>query len=236
VTFEILHPGPLPAEAPRTKAEGRPNHRSCVLQITDAKGHRALLTGDIEAPDEAEMLARGQVLPSEVLVLPHHGSRTSSTPALIAAVAPRLALAQAGYRNRFGHPHPAVLARFDAAGIPVWQSAGCGAWRWLSGERRPRCERDRAPRYWDEQALAPPPELELEPAPTPTTRRRPLGTPPPETSPYRSPPGQPRRATPPAAGASQASPSPLLHRGPDPPFVPEVPEAPWVADLPAFAG
>ncbi|WP_310737694.1 hypothetical protein [Mitsuaria sp. WAJ17] len=121
-------------------------------------GHSALLTGDVEAPDEAQMLSEGQVLPSEVLLLPHHGSRTSSTPAFLAAVAPRLALAQAGYRNRFGHPHPEVLARLRAAGIPVWQSPGCGAWRWLSGEPRPRCERERNPRYWQLRGLGAQPE------------------------------------------------------------------------------
>ena len=146
VRFEILHPGP--PQPPRTLAAARPNHRSCVLRVSDAQGHSALLAGDVEAPDEAQMLAQGQVLRSEVLLLPHHGSRTSSTPAFLAAVAPRLALAQAGYRNRFGHPHPEVLARYRAAGIPVWQSAGCGAWRWLSGEAWPRCERDRDRRYW----------------------------------------------------------------------------------------
>lgn len=151
VHFEILHPGPPPTAPPRTLAAARPNHRSCVLRVRDASGHSALLTGDVEAPDEAAMVAGspgGEVLRSEVLMLPHHGSRTSSTPALIAAVAPRLAFAQAGYLNRFGHPHGEVLARYRAAGIPVWQSAGCGAWSWRSGAVWPHCERDRDPRYW----------------------------------------------------------------------------------------
>lgn len=151
VHFEVLHPGP--PEVPRTRAAARPNHRSCVLRVIDADGHGALLTGDIEAPDEAALLARGQLLRSEVLLLPHHGSHTSSTAAFIAAVSPRLALAQAGYRNRFGHPHADVLARFAQAGIPVWQSAGCGAWSWPSGAAWPRCERDRDPRYWQERGL-----------------------------------------------------------------------------------
>ena len=159
VGFEVLHPGPPGPTPPPTLAASRPNHRSCVLRITDAQGHSALLTGDVEAPDEAQMLAQGQVLPSEVLLLPHHGSRTSSTPAFLDAVAPRLALAQAGYRNRFGHPHPEVLARLRTAGIPVWQSAGCGAWRWLSGEAWPTCERQRDPRYWQL------PDLVAQPAP-----------------------------------------------------------------------
>ncbi len=154
VRFEILHPGPLSAAPPRTRAAARPNHRSCVLRISDAGGHSALLTGDVEAPDEEALLQEGQVLRSEVLLLPHHGSRTSSTPAFIAAVAPRLALAQAGYRNRFGHPHPEVLDRYRAAAVPVWQSAGCGAWRWLSGDPGPSCERERDPRYWQDAGLA----------------------------------------------------------------------------------
>ncbi|MGM9512923.1 DNA internalization-related competence protein ComEC/Rec2 [Roseateles sp. DB2] len=153
VRFEVLHPGPAALVPPRSLAAARPNHRSCVLRITDAQGHSALLTGDVEAPDEVQMLAQGQVLPSEVLLLPHHGSRTSSTQAFLDAVAPRLALAQAGYRNRFGHPHPDVLARYRAAGIPVWQTAGCGAWRWRSGEVWPSCERQRDPRYWQVRDL-----------------------------------------------------------------------------------
>ena len=107
---------------------------SCVLKVTDAAGRSALLTGDIEARQEAELLASAPAaLRSDILVVPHHGSRTSSTPAFLAAVSPRVAVIQAGYRNRFGHPHPAVLAGYQAAGIEVVRTDHCGAWRWDDG-------------------------------------------------------------------------------------------------------
>jgi hypothetical protein len=65
-----------------------------------------------------------------VLLVPHHGSRTSSTAAFIDAVAPRVAVVQAGYRSRFGHPAPDVVARYAERGIEVVRSDRCGAWTW----------------------------------------------------------------------------------------------------------
>ena len=83
-----------------------------------AHGARSvLLTGDIEQASEAALSARGAALQSDVLKVAHHGSRTSSTPALLAAVAPTLAVVSAGRGNRFGHPHPEVLARLSAARV-----------------------------------------------------------------------------------------------------------------------
>ena len=86
-------------------------------------------------------------LRSDVLVVPHHGSRTSSTPAFLDAVAPQVAVVQAGYRNRFGHPAPTVLARYAERGIAVARSDGCGAWQWSSADSiaAARCERDARP-------------------------------------------------------------------------------------------
>ena len=89
-----------------------------------------LLTGDIEARGEAAMLARGApALRADVLLVPHHGSRTSSSAAFLDAVAPCLALVSAGYRNQFGHPHHAVLARYAARGIEVRRTDHDGALR-----------------------------------------------------------------------------------------------------------
>jgi competence protein ComEC len=106
-----------------------------------------LLTGDIEAAQEAALVQRlGGALASDVLVVPHHGSKTSSTPAFLDAVAPSWAVVQAGYRNRFGHPAPAVVARYAARGIVVVQNVACGAWTW-DGDAG-RCERDARRRYW----------------------------------------------------------------------------------------
>ena len=157
VRFEMLHP--LSAEHPPPgHLPARPNVLSCVLRVSDAAGRSLLLTGDIEAAQEAALVARAAagpdpalqspVLKSEVLLVPHHGSRTSSTPAFLEAVAPRVALVQAAYRSRFGHPAPDVVARYEARGIEVLRTDRCGAWSWRSDEAQGRCERAERPRYW----------------------------------------------------------------------------------------
>jgi len=122
VAFEVLHP-----DATAYAVAGKANHLSCVLRIT-AGGRRMLLTSDIEAPDEAALLARypGQ-LAADVLLVPHHGSRTSSTPAFLAAVGPSAAIIPVGYRNRFGHPKADIVERFMTMGIPLWRTDRDGA-------------------------------------------------------------------------------------------------------------
>jgi competence protein ComEC len=154
VQFEVLHP--LPQDhAVQTKS----NALSCVLMISAADGRRLLLTGDIEAAQEAALVARiGTALRSEVLLVPHHGSRTSSTPAFIDAVAPRVAVVQAAYRSRFGHPAPDVVARYTGRGITVLRSDRCGAWTWPASPEygaAGACERQARARYWHHPAGAP---------------------------------------------------------------------------------
>lgn len=124
VGFEILHPSAsMYDEAGRRKE----NDRGCVLKVSTA-AHSALLAGDVEARAEGEMLARGASrLRAEVLVVPHHGSKTSSTPAFLAAVAPRHAILSVGYRNRFNHPNPAVVARYSATGARLHRTDCEGA-------------------------------------------------------------------------------------------------------------
>ncbi|WP_046114561.1 DNA internalization-related competence protein ComEC/Rec2 [Aquincola tertiaricarbonis] len=142
VRFELLHPPPPPAPLP-----ARPNARSCVLRVEDAQGRSLLLAGDIEAAEEAQLVAtQAAALRSDVLLVPHHGSRTSSTPAFLDAVAPRVAVVQAGHLNRHGHPHDAVLARYTARGVQVTRSDTCGAWAWREGAMT--CERQSSPQYW----------------------------------------------------------------------------------------
>ena len=102
------------------------------------------------------MLARGATLRSDVLLVPHHGSRTSSTGAFLDAVAPRVAVVQAAYRSRFGHPAPEVLARYADRGIAVVRSDRCGAWT-LPAAGPAVCERQVARRYWHHPASAGPP-------------------------------------------------------------------------------
>jgi competence protein ComEC len=141
VAFEWLHPLPGTSGAP-------PNALSCVLRVQAADGRSLLLTGDIEAAQEAALVERaGARLRAQVLVVPHHGSRTSSSEAFVQAVAPGTALVQAGYRNRFGHPAPAVEARYRALGVELLRSDHCGAWSWTA-EGSTRCEREAGARYW----------------------------------------------------------------------------------------
>ena len=139
VRFEFLHPSPGELAARR-------NNRSCVLRV-EAGGAAALLTGDIERPAEERLRARS--IRADVLLVPHHGSRTSSSAEFIAAVAPRWAIVPAGYRNRFGHPAREVLERYRTAGVQVLRtdldgavSVALGAGVTITGERTLR------PRYW----------------------------------------------------------------------------------------
>lgn len=117
VDFQML--GPVAAST-------RDNDNSCVLRVR-GEGGSVLLTGDIEADAENRLVTRyGSALRSDVLVVPHHGSKTSSTPALLAAVRPRWGLVPAGYLNRFGFPHREVLERYRAFGIALMNVAEAG--------------------------------------------------------------------------------------------------------------
>ncbi len=121
---------------------------SCVLRISNG-AHAVLLVGDIEQAQEARLVAQGALSRVDVLLVPHHGSKTSSSPPFLAAVQPSLALVQAGYRNRFGHPAAPVLERYRQLGVPVIDSPHCGAARWRSDDpQRVTCQREAAPRYW----------------------------------------------------------------------------------------
>jgi competence protein ComEC len=115
------------APCPTFSSDWGPNDNSLVVRIT--YGARSLLfVGDAEHQAEATLLATVvDRLHADVLKVGHHGSRTSSTPAFIAAVAPRDAIISAGCRNRFGHPHPQTLATLREAGIRTWRTDLLGA-------------------------------------------------------------------------------------------------------------
>jgi competence protein ComEC len=149
VRFEVLHPPQdMLAAAPGARAP-KTNALSCVLRITAAGGASALLAGDIERAQEQALVAAAAPLAADVLLVPHHGSKTSSSDAFVDAVRPRLALVQAGYRNRFGHPAPEVAARYAQRGIALVQTPRCGAARWSSDQPQAvHCEREAARRYW----------------------------------------------------------------------------------------
>ncbi len=104
----------------------RGNDSSCVLRVQVGE-HRLLLPGDIEARSERRLLASGQDLRADILVAPHHGSLTSSTPAFIEAVAPRWVLFPVGYRNRWNFPRPEVVQRYEERGIVRMDTARHGA-------------------------------------------------------------------------------------------------------------
>jgi competence protein ComEC len=150
VRFDVLHPLPALYEGAH-----KSNDMSCVLRITAASGRRALLAGDLEADQERALARREADLRADVLLVPHHGSKTSSSAEFLAAVRPAVGLVQAGYRSRFGHPAPPVMARYQAAGIEVVASPSCGAWRWHSDGGPATCERDLGRRYWSDR-VAPP--------------------------------------------------------------------------------
>lgn len=151
VSFEVLHPSAADWGRRETISD---NNMSCVLRIQpEGSDHSVLLTGDVEKAQEAALVDRlGNGLRSEVLVVPHHGSRTSSTEDFLKAVEPRVAVIQAGANNRYGHPHAGVVSRYDAQKVSVVQTSRCGAWGWRSedgsAEQAGWCWRDVDRRYW----------------------------------------------------------------------------------------
>jgi competence protein ComEC len=145
VHFSVLHPA--------LQFDGSGNNGSCVLRIEAAGGGRLLLAGDIEREAEQQLLREQRDrLGAEVLVVPHHGSNTSSSAAFIAAVAPSLALFPAGYLNRYRLPSPEVLERYQAAGVSHFQTGRHGALtvRFSAQDSRPRLAawREQRPRFW----------------------------------------------------------------------------------------
>jgi competence protein ComEC len=93
-----------------------------------------LIASDIERAAEWALVERhGPALSSDVLIVPHHGSKTSSTDAFLDSVRPRMAVFQVGYRNRFGHPHPLVAALYRVRGVDMLRSDNDGAVRIDSG-------------------------------------------------------------------------------------------------------
>ena len=150
VQFALLHPDSAQYQSPTRKS----NDMSCVLKIANAYGS-ALLTSDIEALSERALLARygaaqGGSLRSDVLIAPHHGSRTSSTPEFIAAVGARQVIFPVGYRNSFGHPRPDVVERYRQVGATLRRTDLAGALTLRLAAPAPTIvsEREERRRYW----------------------------------------------------------------------------------------
>jgi competence protein ComEC len=145
VDFEILHPQPHSYASHTLKA----NARSCTLKIT-AGGKSMLLAGDIEAEQEAQLLARAaERLPADVLIAPHHGSGTSSTYAFLQTVKPQLVLFLVGHRNRYRHPKQEVVERYTQLGITSLRTDQSGAIMLdFSDALQVSAYRSSRPRYW----------------------------------------------------------------------------------------
>jgi competence protein ComEC len=146
VAFDVLYPLPDAYIGQR-----KDNDRGCVLRVAAGK-HALLLPADIEAKSERELLARGaDKLRADVLIVPHHGSRTSSTDEFVAAVQPEVAIFTVGYRNRFHHPKPEVVARYQALNAQLLQSDATGAIEIIfpgEGAIDIHAYRKQNPRYW----------------------------------------------------------------------------------------
>jgi competence protein ComEC len=160
VDFTVLHPSSADYETPQ-----KSNAMSCVLRISmqsEVNGvvhqYSALLVGDIELAQETRLVNSQRehpeetVLRSTLLLVPHHGSKTSSSAVFLDAVKPDIAIVQAGYRNRFGHPAAPVMARYQERQITTVDSAHCGAATWTSANpQHIGCQRQRVMHYWHHQ-------------------------------------------------------------------------------------
>lgn len=129
VKIEICYPPPDYLKNGQTGPFESDNNRSLVIRLRLGK-ISFLFPGDIEAPAERHLVKQaGETLRSTVLMAPHHGSKSSSSPAFIDAVSPRVVVISAGWRNRFGCPHAAVLRRYEKRGIQVFRTDMNGAVR-----------------------------------------------------------------------------------------------------------
>ncbi|RRD89688.1 DNA internalization-related competence protein ComEC/Rec2 [Conchiformibius steedae] len=136
--FEFLTPPPLP--------HAKDNEKSCVLRVI-ADGRAILITGDLGVAGERTMVAQyGDALYSNVLVLGHHGSKTSTSDELLNAVEPEIAVASSGFANAFRHPHPDVLVKLQTHDIRVIRTDHNGAFAFSFGGGEMR--EQRFPRQW----------------------------------------------------------------------------------------
>jgi competence protein ComEC len=146
------------------KHSGKPNEMSCVLEVRN-QSTSLWLTGDVEKQGETEMVERLDQLALDsigdrelIFMAPHHGSKTSSSEALLKRLKPDQAFAQNGYRNRYGHPHPTVVERYASLGIPFTQTPETGAQIWrFSGLGKATFEHWRLGqrRLWHRDAIGP---------------------------------------------------------------------------------
>jgi len=128
--------------------DGEENDHSCVA-LLEWQGIRVLFTGDISRDVERRLVdLYPEFAPVDLLIVPHHGSRTSTSTALLDWSQPARAVFSAGYRHHFGHPHPTVVQRLLSHGVEVFSTADAGAvqFQWATGTELPRvrCARSSA--------------------------------------------------------------------------------------------
>lgn len=147
VHFEVLHPSP---EHYRADGQGTlsSNAMSCVLRVDNGE-RSAWLSGDLDAHWETRLALARPGLRATLMLAPHHGSASSSSPVLLNTLRPSLVLVQSGYRNRFGHPSSTVLTRYRERALRWIGSPSCGAGVWRSDDSDQLwCQREAFKRYW----------------------------------------------------------------------------------------
>jgi competence protein ComEC len=139
VQFIIWHPH-LEEDLRRQFALTKPNEMSCVVEIRN-QHHSVWLTGDVERRGESlmtqriktDILQHHAILDRQlILMAPHHGSKTSSTQALIDTLDPQYVFSQTGFKNRYQHPHTEVVNRYRQKNIPFFDTVSSGAQVWRS--------------------------------------------------------------------------------------------------------
>jgi len=127
ITF-LNPPDPNPKDSGPSQASSR-NNRSVVFRLhcRTPTDFSLLMTGDIESSAQQRLLQNGEMLRSDLLKVPHHGSRGALDLAFLSTVAPKVAVIEVGRHNRYGHPHPEVVEAYTACGIPLYRTDRDGA-------------------------------------------------------------------------------------------------------------
>jgi competence protein ComEC len=144
VDFTVLAPAEL-------SGKRRSNAESCVLRVSAAGGTSLLLTGDLGEAGEMELVRQhGAELKSTAVVAGHHGSRTSSSMAFVEATYPEVVIFSSGYRNRYGHPHPHILARWARTAARPYRTdtGGTVQLKAEDGHMTADTWREKHQRYW----------------------------------------------------------------------------------------